>query len=421
MRLLGISRGDWQRRFIKLAALVWRLMMVRTTFVAITGSVGKTTGKELIVAMLATRGSTLATEGTRNEAMAVAQTLLRVRPWHRFAVIEVGTDSPGWIRRSAALVRPDVAVVLNVKRTHTTRFPALEDTAREKADLPAALRRGGVAILNCDDPYVARMSVPAGRRTVWFGEGPQAGVRASEIQSAWPARLTLRVTAMGESCRLETRLVGKHWATSVVAATSAALACGVPLEQVARAAATVPPFPGRMQPAELPCGAVVLRDDFNPSIDTFHPALEVLREARAARKLLVITTVSDSGESWNQRLLHIAMGAAGCVDILILIGEQKNTRTAARQLPAAGFPAAQLHCCTGLQQASDLLRKLLRAGDLVLLRGRSSDHVGRLYHDQLRPAGCWTDYCPKMILCDDCQELFAADGAAGLVQIQPAV
>jgi UDP-N-acetylmuramoyl-tripeptide--D-alanyl-D-alanine ligase len=302
-------------------------------------------------------------------------------------------------------------VVLNVKRTHTTHFETLHDTAREKACLPAGLRRGGIAIMNLDDALVSKMPVPGGCRIVRFGEDPSADVRACGASAVWPDRLALDITAGGETAHFQTQLVGTHWTTSVLAATAAALACGVTLQQAARVAGKVSPFHGRMQPEALPCGAIVLRDDFNSSIDTFYPALRVLREARAARKILVITTMSDSGESWSQRLLRIGTETMGWVDQLVLVGEEKHVGKTERRMAGIAYPSERLHCLGSQRAAAELLREMLRAGDLVLLRGLSSDHVGRVFHALQGPVNCWAEYCPRMILCEDCPELHGAPPA----------
>jgi UDP-N-acetylmuramoyl-tripeptide--D-alanyl-D-alanine ligase len=392
---------------VLLAAIVWRRLLFRTMFIAITGSVGKTTGKEMLAAMLSSHAPTLATSGTSNTTINVAQTILRARPWHRFVVVEVGTDSPGWIRRSASILHPDVAVILNVGRTHTDRFLSLDDTALEKAALLQGLRRNGVAILNQDDSRVAAMGGETlRRRMVWFGRGRQANVSATHVSAIWPQRLSLTLRVGNRSQRVETRLVGEHWTSSLLGAAAAALECGVSLQEIAEALPRVNPFPARLDPRELPSGAIILRDDFNGSIESFVPAFKVLREAHAARKILAITTVSDSQETWDKRLRRIACDAAQVVDHLILVGTKDDAKRAAKKVIASGFPSEGLHCFATSADAAKFLLAFLRAGDLLLLRGRISDHMGRLYHAQINSVQCWLEYCPKMILCEQCPELF---------------
>ncbi len=385
---------------------------MRTRFVALTGSLGKTTAKELLAAILSAEGRTLASAGTSNRTIDVARTILRARPWHRYVVLEIGTDSPGWIARSTLIARPNVAVVLNVGRTHTNRFLTLEDTAREKAELLGRLGRGGVAILNADDPRVAGMGQGKPFRVVRFGQGEAAGVRASEITACWPERLSLTLESGGVRQRVATRLVGRHWANSVVAAAAAALECGVPLDRIAAAMSRVEPFTGRLDPRTLPCDAVILRDDANGSIQSFEAALQVLREAQAARKILAITTVSDSEEGWVPRLRRIVSEATEVVDVIVLVGAGTDTRRAARN-----SVATPIHHFQTKRAAAEFLHGLLRTGDLALLRGLAVDHMGRLYHAQTGGVSCWIDHCPKMIVCEDCQELRRKPDQPSLVSL----
>ena len=154
-RLLNAA-SLFKYRMMLLAAFCWRRLLFRTRFIAITGSVGKTTTRNLLAAILRDMPAlTLAATKSSNSAKQIARDLLSVRPRHRFVVLEVGTDRPGWIRRSAWLIRPDIAIVLSVARTHTNNFPTLDDTAAEKAALLGGLGRKGVAILNVDDERVA--------------------------------------------------------------------------------------------------------------------------------------------------------------------------------------------------------------------------------------------------------------------------
>ena len=169
-------------------AYVWRRLMFRTTFVAVTGSVGKTTTKQCIGAVLGSRFPTVMTFDTQNAKFFAARTILRVRPWHRFAVLEVATNAPGRMWQEARLVSPDIAVIVGVARTHTKRFDTIEQTAAEKARMLDALRSGGTAILNGDDPHVAAMKSRFRGKVRMYGRAPGFDLRASEVSSVWPAR-----------------------------------------------------------------------------------------------------------------------------------------------------------------------------------------------------------------------------------------
>lgn len=384
------------------AAWLWRRLMVRTTFVAVTGALGKTTTKELLADILATRGRVFRTWRNQNATSSVALNILRVRPWHRYAVLEVATAAPGVMRRSARLVRPDAAVVLNVLATHTTAFATLDEHAAEKAELLRWVRPGGFAVLNLDDPYVRAMAGACPVRVLRTGGGDDCDYRAAEVASRWPARMGFTLRHGGETLRVATQLVGGHWQPATLAAIAAAHALGVPLAQAAQAAGRTPPFPGRLQPVALPGGAVFLRDDYNASIDTIETSMRVLADAPAGRRTLVITDLSDFGRNRKQRLKYLAGLAARSADALVLVGE--NAAYGRRRAIEAGLADDRVQAFDTLREAALALRGRLRDGDLVLLKGRTTDHAARVFLAQLGEVGCWKEHCPKRMLCDICWE-----------------
>jgi UDP-N-acetylmuramoyl-tripeptide--D-alanyl-D-alanine ligase len=385
------------------AAFVWRRLLFRTTFIAITGSLGKTTAKECLAAILATHAPTAKTVGNHNSGLGLCVSILRVRPWHRFAVLEIAGAAPDNMLRGSQLVRPDVAVILNVLRTHTTAFPTLEDHAAEKARLLANLRPGGTAILNGEDPLVAAMANRPGLRVKLFGASPAFQVSADEVSARWPARLSFRARCDGETVLVQSRLVGRHWLNSLLAALCAARHCGVPLPQAAAALGIVDPFPARLQPVTLPMGAIMLRDDYNASIDTLETSCHVLEEAEAGRRLLVVNDFSDSGANRKNRLRHLVSEAVRVADVVLFIGE--NAAYGSRRAIEAGMIPDNVHHFPSMREAADFLKEFLRNGDLVLLKGRTTDHAARIFFALTGNAGCWKEYCRKTMLCDNCWSL----------------
>lgn len=392
------------------AAWLWRRALRRTTFVAITGSLGKTTTKECLAAILGTRLPTVRTRGNQNSTLGVALNLLRVRPWHRVAVLEVGAATPGQMARSARLVRPDVAVVLNVRRTHTVAYRDLADHAAEKARLLAALAPGGVAVLNGDDPHVAAMASRVPGRGIRIGTSPAFDLWADEVTARWPAGLGFRLHAEGERHRVRTQLVGTHWLASALAGLAVARQCGVALADGVRALAAARPFTARLEPVRLPGGAVLVRDDYNASVETLDAAVRVLRSATGVRRVLVVSDISDAGGNRKHRLRHLARVTAGAADVLVIVGE--SAAFGRREAIRAGLPPAHVHAAATLAEAARLLPAVIEPDDLVLLKGRTTDHVSRLFFAQLGRVDCWRPACPKRIACDECWELGPAGDAA---------
>ncbi len=385
------------------AASLWRKLLFRTTFIAITGSVGKTTTKELLADILTARARTYRTLGNQNGGFVLALNVLRVRPWHRFAVLEVGIGKPGDMRRLAATLRPDVAVILAVARTHTAAFDDLEQCAAEKVLLLESLRPGGLAVLNGDDPRVAAMAGSARFRTCVIGASPAFDLWADRVSSRWPDRLSFLAHCGSETCTMQTQQLGSHWVPTLTAALAIAKHLGVPLEESGSVLRGSAPYTARLEPVPLPCGAVMVRDDYSASIDTFEAALEFLREARAQRRILVFTDFSDSGDNRHRRLRSLAAAISGWLDILILCGDEHVYGR--RKVLEAGAPPESAHGFQTLREAAQLLRADLRPGDLILLKGRTTDHAARVFFALFGRVACWRAYCPKTMLCDGCWEL----------------
>jgi UDP-N-acetylmuramoyl-tripeptide--D-alanyl-D-alanine ligase len=288
------------------AAYLWRRLLFRTTFIAITGSVGKTTAKECLAAIMSSRFPTASTWANQNDDSGVPRSILRVRPWHRFAVLEVAASGRGLMRRSAPLVSPEVALVLTVARTHMRSHKTLESVAAEKFELLKALRPGGTAVLNADSSWVAAMAPRCERKVVWFGGSAESNLRADEISSCWPERLTFRLHAGSSSWRVKTQLVGTHWTTSLLGALATAQVCGLPPADALAAVENLQPTPARMQPVSVLNRVTILRDEYNGSIDTLGAALRTLADAEARRKVLVITDVGDTNQRSAGRMRLLA-------------------------------------------------------------------------------------------------------------------
>jgi len=398
-----ISRYRMVRYTVAALAFVWRRLLFRTTFIAITGSLGKTTAKECLAGALGCRFRTVKSNGNHNAGLGLFVSVLRVRPWHRFAVLEVAGAVPNNMRWLALVVRPDVAVILNVLRTHTTSFPTLDDHAEEKATLLDAVRPGGLALLNADDLRVAAMADRTRLRVRRFGTSPSFDVWADQVSARWPERLVFRAHAGAESQTVDTQLVGTHWVSSVLAAVATARYCGVPLRDAAEAVRRVEPFPARFQPLRLPVGAIVLRDDYNASIDTLDAACRVLEEARAGRRLFVVNDFSDFGKNRKNRLRYLAEKAARSAEVALFIGEK--AAYGRRRAIEAGMRPSDVYAFASFEASARFLRTELRPDDLVLLKGRTTDHAARIFFAQFGDVGCWKVYCSKETLCDNCWEL----------------
>ena len=399
-------------------AWLWRRLMVRTVFVAVSGSLGKTTAKEILAEILAGAAPTYRTWRNQNARTSVALNVLRVRPWHRFAVLEVEAGSPGSMDWPARVVAPDLTVMLCIAATHTTAYEDLDAHAREKRKIVRQTRTKGKLVLNADDPRTASMASEFSGQVLYFSTGASPvgdsanptelpDVVGAVLPRGWPQRLSLRVQSNrwlpAGGVVLRTQLVGAHWANSVLGAFTAATALGVDPAKAAARIESAPPFPGRMFPVETPRGVVFLRDDYNASTTVLDASLEVLRAATATRRILVITDFSDFGANRRQRLKFLASRLAESADALVLVGN--DAQFGARRAIEADLKPELVHAFRSLKDASEFLAVFAGPGDLVLVKGRTTDHAARLVLSQFAPIDCWKEYCPKRMLCDICWEL----------------
>jgi UDP-N-acetylmuramoyl-tripeptide--D-alanyl-D-alanine ligase len=384
-------------------AFVWRRLMVRTTFVAVTGSYGKTTATECLGTILAAHRPTNWVPGGANSRRALAAVVLRTRPRHRFTLIEVGTKLPGALRRASWMIDPDLAIVLAVGRVHSNSFADLDAVAAEKAQLLRRIRGSRVAVLNGDDPWVSAMAGKCRGKVMTFGRSPGNDLWADEVRARWPSRLSFRARSKTGSCLVRTNFVGEHWLSSVLGALLAARACGVALEEAAAALEGVHPPTGRMQPVSLPNGVTFLRDEFSESASTMDAALSVLESADAGRRVLVLGDVHDGPAEERQRLEDLGRRAARAADVAVFLG--RAMRHAARAAVQAGMMADGAHVFRDQAAAAEFLRAELRAGDLVLLRGSSQRHLERLYFSQLGTIRCALRRCALYKPCDRCEHL----------------
>jgi UDP-N-acetylmuramoyl-tripeptide--D-alanyl-D-alanine ligase len=395
---------QWATLAINAIAYIWRRLLWRTTVIAITGSVGKTTAKELLGRMLQSRFPTFMTFDTDNGDLGIPRSVLKVRPWHRFAVIEVGMGCAHSVARKAAMLKPDAAIVLAVEAVHINVLGSLEGIRKEKAAMAKAVTPAGWVVLNGEDPNVRSMAAECCAPAILYGSGDAAAWRAEDVSAHWPSRLSFRLTRDGSSWFVQTRLVGDHWISPLLAAVTAADRCGVPVESAIRVMEEMTPYRARMEPFELPGGAWVLRDEYNSSHVTWQAALRCLKEAEAVRRWLVLSNVADIAVGSQQRARMLAKEAISAADNILLIG--MHARQFQRHIRIQGFPLDRMHVFSSWREAAAWLASVCRKGDLMLIRGYTSDHLSRIFYALHGPVACSKETCERLCLCDLCRDLY---------------
>ena len=242
--------------------------------VGVTGSVGKTTVKDLLAAALATTLATAASERSFNNEIGVPLTLLCAPDGTEAVVLEMGARGAGHIRRLCVVGRPTVGVVTSVAAVHTELFGSIDDVAAGKAELVEALPASGTAVLNADDGRVAAMAGLTAARVLGFGR--RGEVRAEEVACDDELRPSFRLCTPWGGAPVRLAVRGEHQVGNALAAAAAALACGVPLAAVAEGLGAAAPSPLRMDLRRAPSGALVLNDAYNANPTSMAAALRSL-------------------------------------------------------------------------------------------------------------------------------------------------
>lgn len=296
------------------------------TVVALTGSQGKTSTKDLLAAVLGS-AATVATRGSFNNELGMPLTALRVEPDTRFLVLEMGARGRGHIAELCALVRPDVSVVLNVGQAHLGEFGSREAIAEAKGELVEALAADGTAVLNAGDERVAAMASRTSARVLTFGDVAGSDVRVEGLVLDRLGRPTFRLVTADASAEVTLRLVGAHQALNAAAATAAALAAGLDIADVAASLAQVETLSQwRMELRELDRGVVVLNDSYNANPDSVLAALEALvaigADGATTRTVAVLGEMRELGEAHDEEHRGVGARAAALgVDRVVVVGE----------------------------------------------------------------------------------------------------
>ncbi|SDI42038.1 UDP-N-acetylmuramoyl-tripeptide--D-alanyl-D-alanine ligase [Ferrimonas sediminum] len=274
--------------------------------VAITGSVGKTSVKEMAAAIFRQQGETLATLGNFNNDLGVPLTLLRLEPQHRYGVFELGANHAGEIRYTSSLVRPNVAMINNVQAAHLEGFGSLEGVTAAKSEIFEHLTDDGVAVLNLDDHKADAIRDNIGTRPILtYSSRQYADLHATDIERLGDGCYRFSLNRVDGARTVTLPLVGRHQVDNALAAAALATAAGIELDKIQAGLHSLVPVKGRMRPLPLQPGLLVIDDCYNASVASSKAAIDTLAELSGTRVLIF----GDMGElGGDSDALHLDVG-----------------------------------------------------------------------------------------------------------------
>lgn len=340
--------------------------------VAITGSAGKTTAKELTAHVLEASGrKVLKNIKNYNNGLGHPLTVLKLAndPSYDIAVLEMGMSTPlNEIQRLCRITPPDVAVVLNVLPVHIEHLGTIERIQQAKAEIVEGMKSGGFAVLNADDPRVAAMEPLSKGRTVTYGIDHEADIRASEIEFPRFGETRFTLTHKGETAGVTFPLNGRHNIMNAMAASAVGLIYGMSVSEVAAALSTVSAPPQRGEVLRFADGFTVINDSYNSNPDALLSMVDTIVEggAGAKRRIVIAGEMLELGD--DELNIHRETGERlGTKKIDVLIGVRGLANELVAGAKAAGLPDTRF--VETSEMAGELASEVVRPGDVILVKG----------------------------------------------------
>ena len=359
-------------------ARYWRTQL-DLQVIGITGSIGKSSTKELVASVLRQKYHTLKNRGNYNNEVGLPITLLEAGHGHEAAVLEMGFYVPGEITFLCEIAQPLVGIVSNIGTVHAERAGSQQEIVHGKTELVQALPPHGTAILNYDDELVRPMSKDTCAKVFYYGLDPQADLWVDDIQSPGLEGLCFTFHHNGQSIPVHTPLVGRHNVYTALRAAAAGLAFNLTWDEILhglqQADAQL-----RLSVMHLPNGAVLLDDTYNAAPESTCAALDLLNDmilpTPTSRRIAVLGEMYELGQYEVSGHQLVGTHAVETCDFLIGVGDRSKiiTETALR----SGMPAEQVHWLAEVSQAISFLRETLAENDIVLVKGSHGLRMDRI-------------------------------------------
>lgn len=350
-------------------ATSWR-QQFQIPVIGITGSVGKSSSKEAIATLLASKHEILKSSGNHNNEIGLPLTLLSLTSAHQLAVLEMGFYVAGEIQLLCDIARPETGVITNIGTVHAQRAGSIEAIARGKAELIENLPKSGLAILNYDDPHVRAMAALSKAPVLSYGLDPQADLWADRLESHALQGITCTCHYQGQSKELSAPLPGKHSVYTLLRATAVALHYGFSWEEIGKGLALCA-VPSRSSLVRAKNGALLMDDSYNASPDSTLAALDLLAEM-PGRKVAVLGDMLELGQYATEGHQRIGLRASQVTAELVFIGPLSQIAFETAQKQHFQGP---LHHFNDAESALPYLQSNLKIGDIALVKGSHSMHL----------------------------------------------
>lgn len=342
--------------------------------IAITGSNGKTTTKDLTAAVLSGKWNVLKTQANFNNEIGLPMTLLQLNKTHDAAVVEMGMRGLGQIKALTEIAKPTVGVITNVGETHMELLGSVENIAKAKSEMAQAIEIDGKVILNADDEHVAKMHELTKAHAVYFGINHAADVKAFDIKTVDGGKTEFDALVGENTAHFTLNMLGIHNVYNCLAALAVGYVCGLTIEEMQKGLATFKPTAMRFEYAQIG-DFNIINDAYNASPASTKAALKNLAEVAKGRKILVMGDMFELGELEVKAHEDIAVQAKEA-GVAVLITRGELTKNTARKARETGIP--EIYECTSHEEAASLLKKILQKGDTVLFKGSHGMHMEKI-------------------------------------------
>jgi len=365
LRALGDLANAYRRRFT-------------LPVVGLTGSSGKTTTKEMLSCILEQENRVLKTEGNFNNLIGLPQTIFRITPEHQIAVLEMGTNTRGEIKRLTQIAEPDIGLITNIGPAHLAGFGSIEAVREEKGDLFMNMRESGIAVVNLDDKEVCEKAAQWSGRRVTFSMSAGADVSVADVQKSGVRATTFRLLIGGASHKVEINAAGVHNIYNAMAAAAVALACGAQAASMVRGLKAFVPVRGRMEILRLQNGAYVINDAYNANPASVREALLTLKDLKSGHDAFVflgdMLELGDAAPEMHRKI-GLLLATIGVSTVFLQGDFAPMTAAGARD---GGLNEEQILFLQDDEEAMGILKKKLRKGDWVLVKGSRRMKMDRI-------------------------------------------